>query len=135
MPYRKMPRRRPERKLSAPQAPQSRPHHWYPYDWYPYDWYDYDCDYDYYPYYEYGLEGSAPHSKKPQRPKAAYDINMESPELQQAYKQGFLDGWMACMNMMYYSSDTTDYEYESDSEKPTSKLAPKPVIKTEEVSE
>ena len=69
------------------------PYYDYDYDWYDYDWYDY-YDYDNYLY-------TPP--KRSKGPSGEWETEMDP--VQEAYRQGFKDGWAAAIDAMYYSGE------------------------------
>lgn len=103
-----MPMRRQPNRNVRPQPPGPKPqptkdsHYWHryhywpywDYDWYDYDWYDYD-DYD----WEY-----APH-RKSKAQRSADNWTDQIDPAQQAYQQGFKDGWKAAMDYLMYGEE------------------------------
>ena len=69
--------------------------HWNDYDWYDhdYDWYDNDYEYDYDNYLY-----APPKKVKAPAPGKNWDMNYDP--MQEAYRQGFKDGWQAAVAAM-----------------------------------
>lgn len=69
---------------------------YYDYDWHDYDWHDYDYDYDYYDNYSFA---------QPKKANAKSANWGEVDYVQEAYRQGFKDGWSAAMETLYASGE------------------------------